>query len=156
MLLNHVLCCHAGSQHRIDQVLEDLPKEKEVVALRDQEVHVEEFMRQAFLVIESLGTCLELKRDCLIDVEHLEHKLFDLLDPDDLESLVEELDQVARRAREVGAVPVDLCFNSRVRLLSQDVDHHLDQSAVNLYRVRVAQGNEAVIKGIITTSILLQ
>ena len=89
-------------------------------------------------------------------MKHLEHKLFDLFDPDDLESLIEELDEVARRTCEVGAVPIDFRFNSWVSFLPQNVDNHLDQSAVDLDSVRVAQCNEPIVERVVSTSILFQ
>lgn len=170
VLLNLLLCRDACLKQRVDQILEHLPEEEEVVALGDDEVHRQELVRRSLFVKEPLETCLVLECDRLVNVEHLEHELFDVFDSHDLECLVEQLYQVSRRTRKVVPVPIDLNFvlhcqaralalpaNVRVpsTFLFQDVHDDLDQRAVNLDRVRVAQGDEAVIECVVAARILI-
>ena len=171
MLLNLLLGRHARLKQWIDQVLENLPEEKKVVALRDYEVHGQEVLRRPLLVKELLQPRLILERDRLVDVEHLEHELLDVLDAHHLKGLVEQLDQVARRTRKVVPIPVDLNLVLQLHgrplalgvekrvpaaLLPEDIDHDLDQRAVDLDRVGVAKSDESIVKGVIATSKLVE
>ena len=42
VVLNLIFCRHSWLEHGIDQVLEDLPKQEEIVALSDAEIHFQE------------------------------------------------------------------------------------------------------------------
>ena len=91
MFLDLVLCSHSRSKQGVDEVLENLPEEKEVVALCNHEFHLEVrllFRPLARLVVKLLQGALILLSDRLIHFEHRQHQVFYLFDSDDLKSLV--------------------------------------------------------------------
>jgi hypothetical protein len=65
-------------QHGLDEGLEFLPKLEAVVTLSHYEVNGQNLV--SLCLVECLEGTLELVSDFLVDIEHLEHKLFDLLD----------------------------------------------------------------------------
>ena len=150
VLLDLVFTCDPSFDQRVDQVLENLPEQKEVVALSDYEVHRKEDL--PFLIQESLKAILELESDGLVDMEHLKHQLFDLLDSDDLESFIEKFDQVTGCTSEECSISIDFDFYIWVGLLSQDIGDHWNQCAMDLDSVRVANSQEAIIEGIVSAS----
>ena len=107
MLLNLLFCSHARLEHGVDQVLEDLPEEEEVVALGDYEVHWKELIWCARFIKELLQACLVLECNSFVDVKHLKHQFFDILDSDNLESFVKQFYQISWCTRGVATFHVD-------------------------------------------------
>ena len=88
VLLDLFVSCDAHLKQRVQKVLNNLPEQKEVVALRNQEVHVKKAFLLTRHVVKLLETCLVLERNLLVDVQHFQHQFLNLLHADDLERFI--------------------------------------------------------------------
>ena len=134
--LNFIISCYFLFNNRVYQVLEQLPKQKKVIALGNQKFSIHRCF--FWTLVKFLKCFLELKCYFLIKTQHFQHQLFDFLYSHYFKGFTEQLHHVIWRISKYCAIMVLVQLISDLRFLLEDSKDERHQLAVNFCGVSIA------------------